>query len=494
MATLLAPGFFGDYLHFQYWGRHNLWETSFFIGVTGLFLAIYGAVRGDRSIRRYSIAMILILIVFALGAYTPLFRVLYEYVFGFNKFRGMSKFIFQASLFLIMLSAIGLDRLIRAGPASRMTCAVILLAGIVIGFAGIAIWHFAKSGSIETWQEIMRSVDATGEPTIPSWKYTDDEFVRGAVLFASKSLIFCAATCVLLSSMLFLLRVSRRMTFLLAALALMEVVVFAARARPTFDLGLTGIPDMVGSFANHQGGYRILNPLNPNSAMSWGHEDLWGDDPSLLLRYAEFMTFTQGQNPDYVSQDLGFSRPHPLYSMLRCRDVYLFIMGQVKEFPAKEKALVPWLQLIGDYRVVSGRDGIFAAMSSPQFDPRKMVILEQSPQPKPKRGGADGTVKLLDSSTDHLTIEAELPDPKILLITDNYAKGWQARALEGSDQEEYDVLPANYILRAIPLSAGHHRLRVEYVPSAFTVGKWISILSAVIYIGVLVWYRKQSRT
>jgi hypothetical protein len=252
---------------------------------------------------------------------------------------------------------------------------------------------------------------------------------------------------------------------------------------------------MAAPSADYQGGYRILNPLNPNSAMSWGNEDLWGLDPGVLMRYAEFMAFTQGLNPDNVNQDLGFSRPHRLYSMLRCRHVYIYMPNTngVKEFAAKERALVPRLQLIDDYRVMSGRDDIFSAMSSPQFDPRKMVILEQSPQPKPKRGSADGTVRLLDSSTDHLTIEAELPYPKILVITDNYAKGWQALALQGSDQEEYDVLPANYILRAIPLSAGHHRLRVEYLPLAFTVGKWISIFSAVIYIGAIVWHRRKSR-
>jgi hypothetical protein len=495
MATLLAPGFFGDSLHFPYWGRHTVWEMSLFIGVTGLFLAIYGAIRGDRSIRRHSIAMVLILMILALGAYTPLFQVLHAYVFGFDKFRGMSKFVFQASLFLIMLSAIGLDRLIRSGPASRTTCAVILITGIVIGFAGIVMRHSGMGGALETWQEIMGSINATGESYIPSWKYADDQFIREAGHFASKSLVFCGATCVLLSSVLFLLRVSRRMMFLLAALALIEVVVFAARARPTFDLGLTGIPEMAAPSADYQGGYRILNPLNPNSAMSWGNEDLWGLDPGVLMRYAEFMAFTQGLNPDNVNQDLGFSRPHRLYSMLRCRHVYIYMPNTngVKEFAAKERALVPRLQLIDDYRVMSGRDDIFSAMSSPQFDPRKMVILEQSPQPKPKRGSADGTVRLLDSSTDHLTIEAELPYPKILVITDNYAKGWQALALQGSDQEEYDVLPANYILRAIPLSAGHHRLRVEYLPLAFTVGKWISIFSAVIYIGAIVWHRRKSR-
>jgi hypothetical protein len=491
IITMLSPGFFGDSLHFPYWGRHYVWEMSLFVSVTGLFLAIYGAIYGDRGIRRYSVTMVLILVVLALGAYTPLFRILYSYVFGFDKFRGISKFTFQASLFLIMLSGVGLDHLIKGGPTSGRTCAVVLVAGLVIGFTGIAIRQSAMGGTDGIWQEIMHGVIATGESYLPSWKYVDGQFVGEAGSFASKGLILCAVTCVLLSSLLFLFRASRRMIFLLVALALIEVLVFAARARPTFDFGLTQIPEMAKSPREYREGYRILNPRHPNPAMSSGAEDLWGKDPGPLLRYAEFLTFTQGLNPDHARQYLEFSRPHRLYSMLRCRNIFIPNTDGVKKYAAKESKLMSRLQLIDDYRVMSKRDEIFAAMSSPQFDPRKTVILEQFPHPKPTRGGEAGTVKLLDSSTDHLTIEANLPYPRILLITDNYAKGWQASALPGSDQEEYDVLPANYILRAIPLSAGSHRLRVEYLPLAFSVGKWVSIFSAVTYIGVVVWHRRR---
>ena len=41
----------------------------------------------------------------------------------------------------------------------------------------------------------------------------------------------------------------------------------------------------------------------------------------------------------------------------------------------------------------------------------------------------------------------------VLLVTDAYAKGWRARALPGSAQATYDVLPADYTLRGIPLAA-----------------------------------------
>jgi uncharacterized membrane protein YfhO len=83
-----------------------------------------------------------------------------------------------------------------------------------------------------------------------------------------------------------------------------------------------------------------------------------------------------------------------------------------------------------------------------------------------------------------MDIEADLPQPAILLVTDAYSSGWRARPLAGGNQAHYQVLPADYVLRAIPLGRGHHHLRLEYLPSAFVAGKWISILAGLVYLAL----------
>jgi hypothetical protein len=89
----------------------------------------------------------------------------------------------------------------------------------------------------------------------------------------------------------------------------------------------------------------------------------------------------------------------------------------------------------------------------------------------------------VNSSTDWLEIEADAPQPAILLITDVYTPAWRAVALPGSSQSHYDLQPADYILRVVPLAAGHHRLRVEYAPAAYRAGKWVSVISWLVFIG-----------
>ena len=115
LLTFLVPGFFGDIVTKPYWGRQLLWEACPFIGISGFVLALYALFRVRGREVWVCAGIALALFVVALGRYTPLFEPLYYYAPGFNKFRGWSKFIYPAMLFVTMLSAIGLDAMLRHG-------------------------------------------------------------------------------------------------------------------------------------------------------------------------------------------------------------------------------------------------------------------------------------------------------------------------------------------------------------------------------------------
>jgi len=48
------------------------------------------------------------------------------------------------------------------------------------------------------------------------------------------------------------------------------------------------------------------------------------------------------------------------------------------------------------------------------------------------------------------------------------------------------VLPADYVLRGIPLDRGRHHFRLAYRPRAFVVGTWVTLVSLVGYAGLVV--------
>ena len=87
--------------------------------------------------------------------------------------------------------------------------------------------------------------------------------------------------------------------------------------------------------------------------------------------------------------------------------------------------------------------------------------------------------------TDFIDIDADLAAPSILLITDAWAPGWRARPLEAGAQSSYEVMPADYALRAIALDKGRHHLRVEYAPLAFRIGALVSAVAWLAWLAAL---------
>ena len=506
LATLVVPGFFGDTLHLEYWGRWNHFEMTPFVGVTAVVLAVCGAVLARREVRRFSAAMILICMVLALGNLTPLHRFLYDYVPGFSSVRVMSRYAFQASLFIAMLAGAGLDELLRRGRACRRTALAVAIAAAAAAAAALVMRYSASAaGPGGWWHDLMRRVYLTGQTTealrVPGRNlYEDAAFVRSARLFTSRGLLIAAGTALLLAGLLGLRRFTRRAVVGVALLAMVEVLAFARLSRPTAEYPVQRVEGLgmqvahIEEFlAGRKGDYRIMNVSTPwiNCAMVMPWQGVWGEDSFAMKRYVEFMAFTQGGNLDEADESVAISQLHALHKMLRWRFTFVFPGDKMNVTDMPDP--MGRLELIRRCRVVKGRDRIFAAMAAKGFDPRRTVILETPPQPWPSAFAKRGSARVVDSSTDHLTIEADLPAPAILLITDTYADGWRAVALPGSVQQSYQLMPGNYTLRAVPLKAGKHRLRVEYSPLAFRVGVWVSAVSAAAYLALLGWHVRRSR-
>lgn len=143
---------------------------------------------------------------------------------------------------------------------------------------------------------------------------------------------------------------------------------------------------------------------------------------------------------------------------------------------------VPRAFLVDSWKTDS-LESIWPHVLSPSFDPLKQVWLEQDPKIISGTQGENGNVVLKDLSSDCIEISARNVKPEILVITDNYSRGWKAIGYPDSAQKNYSVLPVNGFMRGIPLPAGIHHILLEYQPAAFVVGCWISWISWFIFIG-----------
>ena len=89
----------------------------------------------------------------------------------------------------------------------------------------------------------------------------------------------------------------------------------------------------------------------------------------------------------------------------------------------------------------------------------------------------------LDYQPEKVVIEADLPQAGFLVLSDSYYPGWKVFV----DGEEDRILRANYIMRAVRLSPGHHQVEFIYDPSSFKLGLAIS-LATLFLILVLIGY------
>ena len=481
LSTLFDPKFFGEPT--IYWGAGYFWETCIFVGVTGVFLAIYAAGYCDWKMKWIPIVVCLFTLLLALGTYTPLYRILYELFPGFNKFRSVSKFIFTSSLFLTLLAAMGLDRLLQR---KRVENAYVVSAfAVTIALSCFAAWTISTG----SWRSFMDSIHYAHESFLSQPLYDSAQFALLSHHGAAISLIIATGTAASFAVLLLISKWNARALAGIVALGVVEMFWFAHSIRPTFDSRSVVNADEKSFLDAHPDDYRILNRFHPNSAMSIRLPDMWGYDASVVRRYSEFVTWSQGADPDKATQDVDFTWPDPLFAMLRLRFI---IVPEPDNFRAIEVETppMPHVLLISKYRVAKNRDAVFDALRSPDFDARAEVVLESEPTPAPVVTERPGRAQISAESSDRLTIEADTDQPAILLITDVFTPSWRAVSLPGSSQSNYQLQPANYILRAVPLSAGHHRLRVEYFSRAFEIGKWISLMSIFLFLGAAWRFRR----
>jgi hypothetical protein len=405
-------------------------------------------------------------VLLALGDSTPLFQVLYDVLPLFDRFRGAAKFISLAALILALFAGYGLDRLLRSRdvrPAS-------------LGFGAlIAAALFAAALAVRSvdWHAAMAAIHSTGDTFVHAERNANPGHVAMAQGFASLSLLIAGVIMAAGVALAYWVRREPRAAFVLGAAAVAEILVFASMHRPTFEATEAVLPELRAVLASDPGDYRILDFPLPDSAMSLRTYDIWGYDPGVTRRYAEFIEWSAGGDPDQATQYQRFERVHPLLGMLRLKYLVERWRGQVRIVKGPTPP-IRRLQLVGSFRLAANRTQIFSALARPSFDPTREVILEHAPRPIPVAVAEPGRVDILREGTDFMEIAANLAAPSILLITDAWAPGWRARPLEAGAQQSYQVMPANYMLRAIPLDRGRHHFRVEYAPLAFRIGAVVS--------------------
>jgi hypothetical protein len=491
LMLAFADVFGASDFHREFWGPPGFaWHEAF--GQTELFVAqnvgqIYagalavvavlglGIVRGQawaRDIRFFTVAMALTML-YALGWYTPAFRVMYELLPGVALYRrpADATFVFGAMLAVVagylvhrwlsgtMPPARRYQRVSECGIALALVAAALALAHRV-GMLGTAampvLWGVGFAGGAIAALVVARQLNA-----------------RGAVLAAGVLAVFSAYDLAFnnapnestgLSPALYdALRPDTR-----------DETVTLLRAR----LKAAAAPDRRDRVELIGVGYHW-----PNIGLIHDFDHLFGHNP---LRLRDFVRATAAPDtvagpdqrqftplfPSYRSPLEGLFgvrfiaigvpigeidsslKPGDLNLIARTKDAYVY----------ENPRALPRVLLAGGWRSANF-DEMIRTGHWPDFDPRRTVLLDRPPYGIAP-DGAGGTARIVRYRNTEVVVATDATAPSLLVLNDVWHPWW--RACVGTKPAE--ILKANVLFRAVAVPAGRHNVRFTFRPFAGALG------------------------
>lgn len=142
--------------------------------------------------------------------------------------------------------------------------------------------------------------------------------------------------------------------------------------------------------------------------------------------------------------------------------------------------VLPRIFLASSYAVENDKDKIVRKIFDDKFNLREKIILEENLFPKITLVKDDAAkVEIKKYTPNEIVLQTVASTNMLLFLSDNYYTGWKVSV----DGETGKIYRADYSFRAVPILKGNHSVRFSYNPDSFKLGLWISAISL---LGILV--------
>jgi hypothetical protein len=466
LIGLLAPGFYGRGAA-GFWGSWKRVEVGY-AGIATLMLAAMGLAsplrvthHGEDFPVGFFAFLTPLAFLLAMGSHTPLYGLLYRYAPTFDQVRVPARLIVLADLGLAALAAYGLDRLLRgkmnrcatwagacgliagvillivglpqaqvAPPPDRVSSATasIIVAAALLGISGVLIWLVRRWKWSGWLLPLLLAVDLIGLGS--TVEIEPNEPTLG---FHHEDVV----------------------AFLRQDAAFFRIEGNAGAWQPDAAL-VHGLYDVGG----------IYNPLGlaPYQAYRWAMGERGG--PLYNLLGVKYILADKGKPP-------GDERLVPVYTANSEIDVYLNTVA------------LPRALLVYRSQIAPDHAAAWQAIHAPEFDPAETVVLEQDEPLLSDPGNGERHISFVHYGLNEIELAVRTPASGYLVLSDIYYPGWRAIV----DGVPVEILRADYILRAIPLSPGEHTIQMTFAPWTWRVGLTVSLVT---WLGLAIWAARRT--
>lgn len=471
-----------------YWGALPFTSGPNYFGALISFFFIMGFWLIDGRIKWSLAAAILLTMLLSLGKnFSLLNEPIFNYFPLYSKFRAPSSILGITNVFYCLMGALALNKIFSATISKEKVLNALKFSAIGMGvfllffaFIGPSIFDFSSPGDarlassgydinavVNDRKEALRNdalrsllIIALGVGLV--WAYIQQKI--------NKTIVLAALGVIMIGD---LWTVGRRYidnsSFQKARTANERPFPFRAADQQIYasegvDFSAEGSSN--NSSLKRRGHYRVfdmaVNTFN-SSSTSYYHNTIGGYHPAKLQRIQ-----------DLIDQYIGQGNQNVL-GMLNTK-YYITREQQVQQNP---NALGPaWF--VESIQKANNPNEEITALGT--IDPANQAIVLDSefgnyignfdPQ-------KNGTISLTDYYPTHLTYQTNSTSEQLAVFSEVWYgpnKGWQAYI----DGTAVDHVRANYILRALKVPAGQHKIEFKFAPASFQTGEMISYASSIL--------------
>jgi hypothetical protein len=496
LPEIVIPGWVG-FGGNTYWGGMPFTDyPNAFLGIVAIVLLVPavlvwapGSRRDPRGgpPRLFAALLALLALLVAFGSHFPLYRLLYDHLPLFNKFRVPVMILLLLQVAVALGAAWGWSAVLAGGGAKDvrgghlkrvlLVTAGVLAAALLIGLIARDAWHdqYVKRALFIKGRSFRMDRQPFGAPSAAAaWVECYGSFIRATLL----GLGTVALAWIARGGRLRTLASGALLVLLLIELwpvsARVMAPVIGERAAQAQDVGRDDTIDFLEK-AGAAGSFRILplDEFQSNRFATFGIASLGGYHAAKPQLVQDLFTHRLQDNPywmqllniRYVVSAEPYQQVPPMLRVVHNGT------GQVLEFGAA----LPRVTVVGEYRVMSPPEAILDSIAGGRFNSRMLTFLEQDPHLT--LGPVEGAQATIDSyRLNDVAITVDTPGPGLVRLSDLWYPDWVATV----DGRAAAILKADYLLRAVAVPAGRHQVEFHYRSKSVRHGLVLSIVSIVI--------------
>ncbi len=451
-----------------YWGSQPL-SAPYYAGAIMVFLFITGLWVADKRYVWWLAPVSLLAIIMSWGSNFAFFNYfLFDHLPGYNKFRSVTFALIIPIFSMPLLGILAAEKILQAGLTPELKKKLLTGFGVAVA---ICLLLIMGAGLFSFLRE--------GESGLPAWFVQALQSDRRAMLRsdAFRSVIFISLAFALLffdttrnNSWLFF----GGLYFLIAA----DMIAVNKRYLTKNNYTSKRKQPVEMSAADRQvladtTYYRVLNLSNTmNDALtSYYHNSIGGYHGAKLKRYQDLYDSCITRDIDKLVNSAQQGEPdfNNLHVLNMLNTKYIFYGNNRSNVLYNPRANGPAWFVREVVTVNSPNEELAATCST---DLKQTAILDKS---KFSIGDfaydSTATIRLAVRKPNHMVYSATTNLPSLAVFSEiYYAEGWEAYI----DGEPAPIVRVNYVLRALQVPAGTHRIEFVFRPRAWTIGNVIT--------------------